>query len=45
MEREQIAQWLETLHCSHWKDGGICAKSNCELFRHLAKMIRSGVYK
>lgn len=44
-EAEQIAQWLETLHCDNWKDDGPgCIKSNCQLFRQLADEIRNGDY-
>lgn len=42
-EREQIARWLETLHCDKWEEGGFgCYKSNCELFRSLAEKVRNG---
>lgn len=43
-EVEQIASWLETLHCDNWKDDLGCVKSNCLLFRSLAKRIRDGEY-
>lgn len=45
-EPEQIARWLENLHCTHWnKESGGCTKSNCKIFRNLAKRIRNGEYK
>ena len=40
---EEIAQWLETLHCENWKDG-LCFKPNCLLFRELANDIRAKFY-
>jgi hypothetical protein len=38
-DKEKIAEWLETLHCDNWRTIG-CTKSNCQLFRSLAKSIR-----
>lgn len=44
-EPEQIATWLERLHCDRWEDEDLgCFKSNCMLFRELAASIRSGEY-